>query len=235
MKLTVGIPTYNRSDFLLCLLKSLSKQIRESANLDVEILVSDNASTDDTALAVKSFQENNSDVLIKYHCNKSNLGYDQNVNKVFQLASGQYVMTMGDDDDVEPDAIKNISLTLEENFGVKVLYIANSFYDVNLRNKVDINIPFFSNVGVNKYFKSADELFSVTREVFGGISGICLERKSWLESNVEKYFGTNWIHLGVSLSILRNSDAFVITQPLIKYRLDRDLIESRLEDLGKRF
>lgn len=220
MRLTVGIPTYNRAKFLFDLLESISHQLRNSEKLDVEILISDNASTDNTADVVRAFKNNNTNILCKYNCNESNLGYDQNVDKIFHLASGDYVMTLGDDDGLEANAIPIISAILRKNFGVKVVYIANCFYDASFKIKLDINIPFFINVGKSRYFKSADELFLVTKEVFGGISGLCLERKSWLETNVEQYFGTNWIHLGGSLSILKKADIYVITQPLIKYRMD---------------
>lgn len=220
MKLTIGIPTYNRANLLLEVLQSISQQIREVVNFDVEILVSDNASTDNTAKIIKQFQKNNLDIQIKYNCNKSNLGYDENVNKLFQLASGDYVMTLSDDDGIEPKAIVTICDILESNYGVKIVYVANSFYDCNLEREVCINDPFFKNIGESRYFQSAKDLFLASREVFGGISGLCIERKSWIETNIEKYFGTNWIHLGATLNILQHADIYVITEPIIKYRLD---------------
>lgn len=229
LKLTIGIPTYNRANLLLEVMQITSQQIREVENFDVEILVSDNASTDNTAEIIKSFQKNNLDIYIQYHCNKSNLGYDENVNKLFQLASGDYVMTLSDDDGIEPNAIVTICDALVSNCGVKIVYIANSFYDCNLEKKVCINDPFFKNIGESRYFQSAKDLFLASREVFGGISGLCIERKSWVETNVRKYFGTNWIHLGATLNILKHADIFVITEPIIKYRLDNK--ESRWNSL----
>lgn len=201
-------------------MQSISQQIREVVNFDVEILVSDNASTDNTAEIIKSFQKNNLDIQMKYNFNNYNLGYDENVNKLFQLASGDYVMTLSDDDGIEPNAIFTICDILESNYGVKIVYIANSFYDCNLEKELYIDDPFFKNIGESRYFQSAQDLFLASREVFGGISGLCIERKSWIETNVEKYFGTNWIHLGATLNILRHADIFVITEPIIKYRMD---------------
>lgn len=229
MKLTIGIPTYNRAKPLSSLLENITQQIRDAINIEVEILVSDNASTDNTFEMIKSFKDSNPDIKIKIHRNNSNIGYDENVNMLFQLAKGDYVMTLSDDDGLEPSAIITINDILEKNYGVKMVYIANNFYDFNLENKVFVNDNFFKNIGENKYFPSAKDLFLDSKEIFGGISGLCIERKSWLEANVKKYFGTNWIHLGVTLEILIYSDIYVITEPLIKYRLDNK--ESRWNTL----
>ncbi|MBT8558155.1 glycosyltransferase family 2 protein [Polynucleobacter paneuropaeus] len=220
MKLTIGIPTYNRANLLFNLLENISQQIRGAVNFEVEILVSDNASTDNTFDIIKSFKDSNPDIKIKLHSNNCNIGYDENVNMLFQLATGDYVMTLSDDDGLESNAINTIKNILDKNYGVKIVYIANNFYDCNLKNKVDINDPFFKNIGNNRYFQSAKDLFLTSKAIFGGISGLCIERKSWLETNVKKYFGTNWIHLGVTLNILIYADIYVIAEPLIKYRMD---------------
>lgn len=220
LKLTIGIPTYNRANLLQGLLQDISLQIRQVVNFDVDILVSDNASTDHTEEIVKLFAKNNPDISLKFHRNKSNLGYDKNVNMLFQLASGDYVMTLSDDDGIESGAIDAIGCALAQNKHVKIVYIANSFYDCNLEKRINIDDPFFKNIGGSRYFQTARDLFLSSREVFGGISGLCIERKSWIETNVGGYFGTNWIHLGVTLNILKHADIFVITEPLIKYRLD---------------
>ena len=220
MRLTVAIPTYNRANLLLILLQEVSQQIRQLIDFEVEILVSDNASTDNTTEVVKSFKDRNQDIQTKYHINKCNLGYDKNVDLLFHLASGDYVMTISDDDGLEHNALSLIRETLENHSVAKVIYVASSFYDYNLEEKISINDPFFENVGVSRYFSSARELFISSQEVFGGISGLCIERKSWVAIDATKYYGTNWIQLGVTLSILAHSDVYVITDKLLKYRLN---------------
>ena len=63
-------------------------------------------------------------------------------------------------------------------------------------------------------------MFSCSNEIFGGISGICVKRSSWNKAEASRYFETDWVHLGVVLSIIKKMDVFVIFNPLIKYRLD---------------
>jgi glycosyltransferase involved in cell wall biosynthesis len=101
-KLSICIPTYNRSKFLDTLLGSLSAQIAASGRSnDVEILVSDNHSKDDTALVAAKYQ-----ATIRYWKNSENIGPDANFLKLFAEARGQFIWLPGDDDTVRDDTLR---------------------------------------------------------------------------------------------------------------------------------
>ncbi len=87
---SVIIPTFNRSNFLKVALFSVLRQ----KGISFEIIVSDNASTDDTEEVVKEFK----DQRIKYFKNKENLGFSGNIKNCFSRSSGKYIFTLGDDD-----------------------------------------------------------------------------------------------------------------------------------------
>lgn len=87
---SVIIPTFNRSSFLR---KALFSVLRQKG-VSFEIIVSDNASTDDTEKVVKEFK----DKRIKYFKNKENLGFSGNIKNCFSRSSGKYIFTLGDDD-----------------------------------------------------------------------------------------------------------------------------------------
>lgn len=92
--LTIAIPTWNRARYLEI---ALSQLTREKHNLtEVEILVSDNASTDDTSDVVS--QAVATGLAIRYLRNEKNIGSDRNIAQAFNESSGQYVVIMGDDD-----------------------------------------------------------------------------------------------------------------------------------------
>jgi glycosyltransferase involved in cell wall biosynthesis len=220
MILSIGIPTYNRAKMLENSLNNVASQITEDLLSKVSIIVADNSSTDNTSAVVNKIKQKYSDVEIIYHKHESNLGYDKNVNSLFSLSPAEYVMTLGDDDGIEDDAIKEIVKHLEEKKNVSVFYISNNFYDSDLIKKIKISDPFFENIGSNKFFKNGHELFKHSNEMFGGISGICIKRSSWNKIDSSKYFATNWIHLGVVLSIIKNAGTFVIFNSLIKYRME---------------
>lgn len=87
---SILIPTYNRSKFLKLALSSVLRQ----KGVSLEVIVSDNCSTDNTEEMVKEFR----DKRIKYSKNKKNLGYGPNAHKCFHKASGNYIFTLSDDD-----------------------------------------------------------------------------------------------------------------------------------------
>jgi glycosyltransferase involved in cell wall biosynthesis len=103
-KLSICIPTYNRASFLETILASLTEQIYYSGRSgDVEIIVSDNCSSDNTVDILERF-----DGKIKFWRNSVNIGPDANFLKLFSESSGQYVWLPGDDDSVRRDSISYI-------------------------------------------------------------------------------------------------------------------------------
>ncbi len=107
--LTIAIPTYNR-----CLkVKRLLDRLVEIHELRpwgkrIELLVSDNASTDDTSGLVKEYVK--FFPTLRYHRQVTNCGFDGNVLDCYHRAQGQYVWFHSDDD--LPD-IKSADTILE--------------------------------------------------------------------------------------------------------------------------
>jgi glycosyltransferase involved in cell wall biosynthesis len=93
-KFTIGIPTYNRANALRGALKTACEQTWH----DVEVLVSDNASTDETPEVARSFGER-----VRYHRNAENIGMWRNFFRCAELAGGEYFAWLQDDDRVHCD------------------------------------------------------------------------------------------------------------------------------------
>ena len=102
--LSICIPTYNRATHLR---NSLSAIIQCGlANLpEVQVCVSDNCSTDATRQVVIDAEQT---LKIKYNLNESNLGFARNMLEVVQMADGQFVWVLGDDDLLIPSACEKI-------------------------------------------------------------------------------------------------------------------------------
>lgn len=101
-ELSICIPTYNRKDCLQELLDSILAQADDSN--PVEICISDDASSDDTETLVHGYQNKYPHLL--YYRFPENMGLDRNLLKAADLAQGEYCWLMGNDDKVEPDAVK---------------------------------------------------------------------------------------------------------------------------------
>lgn len=96
MKVSVIVPTYNYGKFLSRALQSIIKQTHN----DIEIIVIDDASTDDTQDIVKSYPQ------VIYKRNSVNLGVSASRNKGIEIASGDIITFLDADDWLQPDAIE---------------------------------------------------------------------------------------------------------------------------------
>lgn len=112
--LTIAIPTYNRRRLLNECLEAILKEINETNTRDsIEIIISDNASTDGTEEMIREKYS-----FIEYHRNASNLGVEQNVDKCFSYAHGEYTFIFSDDDILLPGALSEIikAIRIKPNF-----------------------------------------------------------------------------------------------------------------------
>lgn len=96
---TVAIPTFNRADnFLrLCLESVLAQTYR-----NLQIIVSDNASSDSTPSLMKNYRDSR----IRYFRHDFNIGANNNFNFCLRNAGGVYFLLLQDDDLIDPDLIQ---------------------------------------------------------------------------------------------------------------------------------
>ena len=163
--LTIAIPTYNRARSLERLLAILRTELEGEDR--VELLVSDNASSDSTPEVVPSFQTSNS---IRYIRNLENMGADRNILQCVESASGKYVWVFSDDDIVVPGTVRRVLAAL-----------ATQAYDI-----VCI-APFFSRSEEIQHrrfrplpdieFTSARELAAHVHVLFTFISGVIIDKE----------------------------------------------------------
>jgi glycosyltransferase involved in cell wall biosynthesis len=106
---SIGLPVYNGQNYLAAAVESVLAQ----TYTDLELIICDNASEDDTALICRSFAERDSRV--RYYRNPTNLGAAANHNKCFELASGKYFRWLSHDDVIKPRYIQACVEALTEN------------------------------------------------------------------------------------------------------------------------
>jgi len=82
--LSVGLPVFNGARWVADALDSILTQ----SFRDFELIIADNASTDDTEAICRRVAA--SDARVRYHRNSVNLGAHRNYDHVFALASGRY-------------------------------------------------------------------------------------------------------------------------------------------------
>lgn len=112
-KLSIMVPTFNRAALLVQCLESL----RTTAT-DCEILVSDNASADDTEARVAAL----CDPRIRYHRHAENVGVVKNHNALWARARGEYLVMFGDDDLAYPGWIDRKVALLDARRDLDLVY-----------------------------------------------------------------------------------------------------------------
>lgn len=92
MKVTVIIPVYNQESLLIQALDSIPRKD------DIEVIVIDDGSTDDTWENLMAYKENCLEMNLVCLYNTDNMGVAHAVNKGLDSASGEYVVLLGSDD-----------------------------------------------------------------------------------------------------------------------------------------
>jgi glycosyltransferase involved in cell wall biosynthesis len=95
---SVCLPTFQRSGLLAGCLRSILGQ----TFTDFEVIVSDNASTDDTEAVARSFADDR----VRYRRNDRNIGPFPNMNHAISLARGDLVVVAHDDDLYLPEFLE---------------------------------------------------------------------------------------------------------------------------------
>ena len=108
MKFSVLLPTRNGGKYL----KSCIESVLSQDYKDMELIVFDNANTDNTAEVVNSYSN---DKRLKYYRTDSVVSVTDNWNNALKKSSGDYVLMMGDDDFILPGYFDTLDKTIKEN------------------------------------------------------------------------------------------------------------------------
>ena len=113
---SIGLPVYNGGRFLEETVESILGQ----TYADLELVISDNASTDATAEICRRFVA--WDQRVRYSRNQENLGAARNYNITFELARGRYFKWQGHDDPIPPTYLERCVAVLDSDPTVVLAY-----------------------------------------------------------------------------------------------------------------
>ncbi len=118
--LSICIPTFHRAEWLRSCLYALAPQVKQAGDL-VELIVSDNHSEDHTTEVVEWASTFGP---IRYHRHPTNIGSMRNVYAlVNDLARGEFVWILGNDDIAREDAVQRIVTALQQHPELDYTYV----------------------------------------------------------------------------------------------------------------
>ena len=119
--LSICIPTYNRADKIVDLVKTLLS-CKEN---NIEVIVIDNCSTDNTQMLLNEIIDNR----FSYVRNKNNIGSMPNVLKALTLGSGEFILLCLDKDGIIPENLPFLIQRIREDNDVVFGQCALNRYD----------------------------------------------------------------------------------------------------------
>lgn len=112
---SIGIPTYNRANGNLH--KVIERALSQTYQ-NVEVIVSDNCSTDHTPEVVESIKDSR----LRYIRQETNIGPNNNFNFCLNQAKGEYFLLFHDDDMIDHDFVEACMSSLEPGESVGAIF-----------------------------------------------------------------------------------------------------------------
>ncbi|MBK1877949.1 glycosyltransferase family 2 protein [Pelagicoccus mobilis] len=115
-RVSIGLPVYNGSNYI----RQAIDSILEQTYRDFEIIICDNASTDDTQAICEEYVKR--DKRVVYHRNSSNIGAGRNYNLVVEYARGEFFKWAAHDDICHPELLEKSVERLDAEPDVVLVY-----------------------------------------------------------------------------------------------------------------
>jgi abequosyltransferase len=207
--LSIAIPTFNGAKYIALAIESVLNQIKNNPILvsKTELVISDNASQDDVASVVKTYESLYPDI-IKYFRNDTNVGFDRNVDLAVGRAEGEFVWILSDDDFILDGAIEYVQNVILRNKDEKIALIYINYASSTKLDSMDNVLCFDGNI-----------FFQKTRFKSGLISCNVVSKSIWMKSHTERFFDSGWIHFGYALealSPLHEYKSYMINNEFVK-------------------
>jgi glycosyltransferase involved in cell wall biosynthesis len=121
----IGLPVYNGAAFIGEAVESILAQTFR----DFELIISDNASTDETEAICRSYAE--ADHRVRYLRNEQNVGAVRNYNRLFEMCRSEYFKWAAHDDVLAPEYMERCMEVMERRPSVVLCHTETIYIDEN--------------------------------------------------------------------------------------------------------
>ena len=127
-KVSIAIPTFNRADYLRMAIESALAQTYS----DIEVIVSDNCSTDKTTEVIAEYNDSRLVSIFQ----STNIGMMGNWNKCLEKATGKYFILLSDDDLLDACAIEKLVARFEDSVSYNSAIVESDIGIVYCRSRI---------------------------------------------------------------------------------------------------
>ncbi len=151
---------------------------------------------------------------LHYH-RKIPQGVDHDYDVVVRLSSGRYCWLMTDDDIVLDGAVSSILTVAEGDYAL--LVVNAEVRDLELNQVLEERRIQLATDRIYTPDEFGD-LFVTVGAHLSFIGGVIIRRDIWCSRNSEKYFGTEFVHIGVIFQSILPASTYVFARPYIRIR-----------------
>jgi glycosyltransferase involved in cell wall biosynthesis len=198
--LSIVIPSYNRADFLD---KSLSVHVPLARSHNLQIFISDNASTDNTQDVIAKWQKEYG--FIHSLRNATTLGPEANFEKALKAADTQYVWLLGDTSQIPEKGIVSVLKLIESSDSYSAIVV--NLIDKNTTASQDYSCP--------------DALLTELAGIMSCMSCLIYNKELIATADFNRYIGSYYMQTGVILEHAARGNAVI--------RWERDISITSLE------
>lgn len=189
--LSICVTTYNRAPWLAHSLPRILELARPYRDV-IEVLVCDNAATDNTPAVVAKIAETET---FAYHRNAQNVGMLGNMGVTARHASGEYVWLVGDDDILVEGVIENVLEGILDHPDAELVYLnyaVTEFDEPDKLNAIDSIISsarVIANGGDNRYASQLRDVAALNENLFTAIYACIFRRNHALRAYTQDVSG----------------------------------------------
>ncbi len=214
-RLSLCIPTYNRAPLLRQALEAVMAQITQDLAASVEVVVSDNASTDGTPAVLSEMAAAYPHVRLRPHRQPQNRGPDANIYETVKRASGDFCYILSDDDVLLPGAVARLLGLMGEHPEADALALNIQSFVRDL----DQPDPPWNAVTEDAVLRDRDEALALLRPMF--VSVFAFRRGLATAHAHDDKAGTNLLQSYFFLDVLASARAVAVTaRPYLAQRKD---------------
>lgn len=217
-KISVVIAAYNVDKYLKCCISSILNQDIE----DLEVIIVNDGSTDNTRNIIEELQEKDKRIVL---IDQSNSGVSKTRNVGLDKATGEYVLFVDGDDWIQDNCLKKLyNLAKRENADV-VCY--NYFYAFENKNIISNDFKSFDKLN-NEQFIRASLLLEVAPVLWCKLLKREVLIRNMIKCPEDIAFGED---MATSINIALNSkNILFLNEPLYFYRQRNDSISKELSE-----
>ena len=209
---SICIPTYNSEKYIKECLESVVNQSYKN----IEIIISDNNSTDNTLEVIKNLKISN----LKIHKNQTNIGMVENFNTAASMATGKYVKLLASDDLIDKFSIEKLITPFKI---YKNLVLSSSAKKI-INSKSETIFHNISNLKTGKYDgkRIIQKILYSGRNPVGEPSAALIKREIIDKVGGFKSIYPMTLDIDFWMTILKLGDLFYINEPLASFRIQND-------------